>query len=204
MRTTPRLPARSTVGPAFFLCALALAASAQAQWAWRTPNGDTTFSDSPPPPNVPQTDILRQPSAPTISNSNVEARAPSPSSSQGSYPSVAQGSPGTSSPGSAPGQPPAGADAHKPAAAIKTLAEQDADFRKRRAEREKSEQKQAEEEAQAAQRAANCSQAKGYLQMIQSGTRLMRPDAEGNRNFLDDDQRAAEVQKTQNTIAKNC
>jgi len=40
--------------------------------------------------------------------------------------------------------------------------------------------------------------------MLEEGTRLLRPDAEGNRNFLDDDQRAAEVQKTQDVIAKNC
>jgi len=40
--------------------------------------------------------------------------------------------------------------------------------------------------------------------MLQGGTRLLRPDANGERNFLDDDQRAAEIQKTQDVIDKNC
>jgi hypothetical protein len=84
------------------------------------------------------------------------------------------------------------------------LAEQEADFRKRMAEREKAAQKAAQDEAQAGERASACAQAKGYLQMIEGGTRLMRPDAEGNRNFMDEDQRAAEIQKTQEVIAKNC
>jgi len=96
------------------------------------------------------------------------------------------------------------AAAPPPPAPSRTLAEQEAEFRKRQAEREKAAQKEEQDEAQANARAAACTQAKGYLELIQSGARLMRPDAEGNRNFMDEEQRAAEIQKAQDGIAKNC
>jgi hypothetical protein len=181
MRIKTGLPARRAIRPTLALCLLALCLSggAQAQWAWRAPNGNTTFSDTPPPSDVQPTQILRQPSAQALSNPNDNAQSnQSPSyTTPGGYSNVQAPAPSTPAP---------------------------ADFRKRTAEREKAEQKQSADETQATQRAASCNQAKGYLQMIESGTRLMRPDAEGNRNFLDEDQRAAEVQKTQEIIAKDC
>jgi hypothetical protein len=178
----------------------ALVGSAQAQWAWRDASGNITYSDAPPPSNVQPTSILRQPSAITAADlpngGNSGAAEPSGASSPAG--SESRGADGTPAPATG------AAEAPRPASGAKTLAEQEADFRKRTAEREKAAQKVEQEESQAAERAANCTQAKGYLQMIDGGTRLMRPDAEGNRNFMDEDQRAAEVAKTQETIAKNC
>jgi hypothetical protein len=174
---------------------LALAAgdaAAQAQWSWRDASGNITYSDTPPPSDVQPGSILHQPAV-------APANSPNGGGPSGSYSSGAA-QPADGSEASAPqagGRPPAAPQG-------KSLAEQEAEFRKRAMDREKAEQKAEQDEAQAKERAATCAQAQGYLQMIESGTRLMRPDAEGNRNFMDEDQRAAESEKTRDVIAKNC
>src|SRR5690242_2612421 len=43
------------------LLAAVLLQPAQAQWKWRDKNGQTQYSDLPPPPNVPEQDILSRP-----------------------------------------------------------------------------------------------------------------------------------------------
>jgi len=174
--------------------------SAQAQWAWRDANGEITYSDTPPPADVSRSNILRQPTGVSPSNTDTTSAAPSAPAINNGGPVPA--TPRTSAPASAPPSP--APQASKPNPAPKSLAEQDADFRKRLTERQKAEEKEEQDEAQASQRAEACNQAKTYMDMLQGGTRLLRPDANGERNFLDDDQRAAEVQKTQDAINKNC
>jgi hypothetical protein len=192
MKPSVKRLGRSAAGCALILILASWTTSAQAQWAWKDAAGNITYSDAPPPSDVNPAAILRQP-----------ASAPDPGRDAHSGPGATYTTPSTEPRAADP--PPAAAEQTRPAApAAKTLAEQEADFRKRAADRDKAAQKAEQDEAKAAERAANCSQAQGYLQMIESGARLMRPDAEGNRNFMDEDQRAAEVQKTQETIAKNC
>jgi hypothetical protein len=196
MKIPTRRPALGASGLAVFLLLSALAGTAQAQWAWRDANGNITYSDAPPPSDVRPSSVLRQPEAPSAA----EAPRGANSGLSDSYSSA-----NPAAPAGDPAPAPGAAEAPRPVAPpTKTLAEQEADFRKRAADREKAAQKAEQDEAKAAERAAACTQAQGYLQMIQSGARLMRPDAEGNRNFMDEDQRAAEVQKTQETIAKTC
>jgi hypothetical protein len=182
MNTLSRQPVRAAPFAALAICTivtLVLPAGAQAQWAWRDAAGNITYSDSPPPADVRPDAILHQPSP-------VEP---------------ARNDAGN---GRSDGSAPAARETPRPPSPAKSLAEQEADFRKRQAAREKAEQKQAEDEAKAAQRAADCNQARGYLEMVEGGTRLLRPDASGNRNFMDDEQRAAEIAKTREQIAKNC
>ena len=40
-----------------------LAVPAQAQWKWRDKNGQTQYSDLPPPPGIAESDILQRPNA---------------------------------------------------------------------------------------------------------------------------------------------
>jgi hypothetical protein len=42
---------------------LTLALPASAQWKWRDKAGQTQYSDLPPPPSVPESDILQRPNA---------------------------------------------------------------------------------------------------------------------------------------------
>ena len=50
-----------------FTCAAVLGAllavPAQAQWKWRDKNGQTQYSDLPPPPGIAESDILQRPTA---------------------------------------------------------------------------------------------------------------------------------------------
>ena len=189
----------ASLSVAMALGALCAAGAAHAQWAWQDASGVTTYSDTPPPSDVPPASIVQRPDAPSATGSH-SARGQDTRNQGYQAPSAAPAAPNAPPPGSAPpgpgGRPPAGGS--------KSWAEQDADFRKRMADRQKTEQKQAEDDAAAQQKTAACAQARGYQQALESGTRLLRPDADGNRNFLDDEQRAAELRKAQEAIASNC
>jgi len=190
--------ARGNLRFALVLALFLAAGAAHAQWVWRDANGEVTYSDSPPPPNVSRSEILRQPTGASSSAADETPSAPpAPTTNGGVVPANAR----VVAPAAPVPQPP---QASRPGNAPKTLAEQDADFRKRQADQQKAEEKQAQDEAQEAQRTEACNQARNYLNTLQSGARLMRPDANGERNFLDDEQRSAEIQKTQENIEKNC
>ena len=189
-----RRPGYGAACLALSACLLSLAGGAQAQWAWRDASGNITYSDTPPPSDVQPANILQQPAPLTAADLRRATAGSDRGSSQGPSGGGEGAAPSSAAPAAAP----------PPPAPSRTLAEQEAEFRKRQAEREKAAQKEEQDEAQANARAAACTQAKGYLELIQSGARLMRPDAEGNRNFMDEEQRAAEIQKAQDGIAKNC
>jgi hypothetical protein len=105
---------------------------------------------------------------------------------------------------------PADAEPGKPAAAppaagaTKTWAERDAEFRKRQQERADGERKAQDEEQKAAQKAADCQRSRGYLKALEDGVRVTRTDAAGNREFLDDAQRATEAERMRKAVADFC
>jgi hypothetical protein len=157
------------------------ASGAAGQWAWKEDGGRVVYSDRPPPPNIKSTQILRQPS--------VAAPAPAPQ---------------VATPGGTP------ADGDKPAAspaasgAPKSVAERDMEFRKRQQERADSERKAQEEQQKTAAKAADCERSRGYLRSLEDGVRISRTDASGNREILDDAQRAAEIDRTRKSIQQLC
>jgi hypothetical protein len=109
-------------------------------------------------------------------------------------------------PASAPAAEGKAADG-KPAAKAKgplTPAEQEADYRKRQLDaqksREKDEKKAQDEEA----KRANCTSAQEQVRVMESGQRVARTDANGERYFVDDDQRAAELAKARKAASQWC
>lgn len=88
--------------------------------------------------------------------------------------------------------------------AARSVAERDMEFRKRQAERTEAERKQAEELANVARRNADCERARGYLRSLEDGARIMRTDPQGNREFLDDTQRATEIARAREAVARSC
>jgi hypothetical protein len=62
----------------------------------------------------------------------------------------------------------------------------------------------AEEQKLAAQRADNCQRAQTALAGLQSGIRIRQTDAQGQPSYMTDEQRAAEIQRTQNVISSDC
>lgn len=76
--------------------------------------------------------------------------------------------------------------------------------RKARLEAEQKAKAKADEDKLSAQRAENCQRARQHLATLQSGMRIARVNAKGEREFLDDGARAQEVQSTQRLIESDC
>jgi hypothetical protein len=76
--------------------------------------------------------------------------------------------------------------------------------RRKKAEQEQSDKARADEEKVAAQRAENCRRARSHMASLDSGIRLSRTNDKGEREILDDKQRADEVNRTRQIIASDC
>ncbi|HUN92989.1 MAG TPA: DUF4124 domain-containing protein [Burkholderiaceae bacterium] len=189
------------VGLALVLAAGAIG-SASAQWAWKDDNGRMVYSDSPPPSGIRAGQIVRQPSV----------AAPAPTTAPAGTPPAAN--PATSSVNPEPGGPgsPAAAarggatDIREPTTrpAPKSLADQEQEFRKRQQARAEAEKKAAEEESKSAQMAKDCERAQGYIRSLESGIRINRTDAGGNPHFLDENERAAELERARSNASSVC
>ncbi len=92
-----------------------------------------------------------------------------------------------------------------PAAPQKSLAERDAEFRKRRMEGDESAKKSEAKVADDADRKQNCAGAQAYLRSLQSGVRIGKTDPQtGERVFLEDEGRTAETARAQRAVDSNC
>jgi len=94
-----------------------------------------------------------------------------------------------------------------PAAATKgpmSAAEKEADFRKRQQETAKEREKQDLAAQDAAGKRENCERAQEYVRTIESGQRISRTDAKGERYFLDDAQRAQELNGARQAVKQWC
>jgi hypothetical protein len=171
---------RTVLLAALLAAAASLAAPAAAQWAWKDDNGRVVYSDRPPPSGIKSDRIVRQPS-------NTQTVLPSPVSSAGADAKAAPGS-----------------DARAASSGPKSVAEQEMEFRKRQQERADAEKKSQDEQTKAAAKAAECERAKGYLRTLEEGGRIARTDSSGNREFLDDAQRTAEVDRTRKIVQQTC
>lgn len=87
----------------------------------------------------------------------------------------------------------------KPSGTDNTLAE-----RRKQLQAAEAEKKKAEEAKVAALRAENCSRAKSSKATYESGVRLAQVNAKGEREILNDDQRATEVKRLNEIIARDC
>lgn len=97
------------------------------------------------------------------------------------------------------------APAAAPANQQKTLAERDAEFRKRQADQQEAAKKAEEKTQEAADRRQNCETAQSYLRSLQAGNRIGRTDPKtGERVFLEDNERAAEIARAQRAADTNC
>ncbi|HET9822684.1 MAG TPA: DUF4124 domain-containing protein [Burkholderiaceae bacterium] len=98
---------------------------------------------------------------------------------------------------------PAPAAASAPAAKASGV-DAELEARRRRASEQQVEQQRAQAAQDASVRAENCSRARAYLQALTDGARLTRTNAQGEREVLDDQQRASEIQRTRAVIASDC
>lgn len=105
--------------------------------------------------------------------------------------------PGVAPPSSAAIPAPAADAATRPAPSV---ADRNAEFNKRRAERAEKEKKDAEQEKLAEQKKQNCQRAANYKRSLESGMRMARVNANGEQVILDDAQRAQELQEASRVL----
>jgi hypothetical protein len=113
---------------------------------------------------------------------------------------------GTTSQPAAPAQAP-GAKDGKAGPARKgplTPAEQEQEYRKRQQESQKNAEKAEAERKDAAIKRDNCERSKEALRGLESGQRMSRTDAKGERYFLDEAQTAQEVAKARQSVKEFC
>jgi hypothetical protein len=151
--------------------------SAIAQWQWIDKDGRKIFSDRGPGPDVPEKNILKRPvgSKTGASPAGTEAQTPA-APAQEALPALP-----------------------KDAGVDKTL-----DAKKKQAEAAEAAKKKAEEERIARAKADNCKLARQAKSTFDSGARIARTNASGEREFLDDAARAAETQRIQSVIDSDC
>jgi hypothetical protein len=83
-------------------------------------------------------------------------------------------------------------------------ADQDLEFRKRQAESAEKAAKQQKLAAEAEDRRRNCEQARNQLSALESGQRMARYNDRGEREYLDDAQRAEEIAHTRKAVDSWC
>jgi hypothetical protein len=155
--------------------ALALPAASFAQWQWIDKDGRKVFSDQSPPADIPAKNILKQPGARGRSVTPAEPAAPA------AVPAKAA-----------------------PASPKLSGKEKELEDKKKQAEAAEAEKKKDQEEQVAKERAENCTRVKSAKATIDSGVRVARTNEKGEREFLDDGQRAAEVKRLETVIARDC
>ncbi len=82
--------------------------------------------------------------------------------------------------------------------------ESELEARRRNAEQGQAAKAKAEEERATAQRAENCRRARAHVAALESGQRMARFDAKGEREVLDDRGRAEEVRQARGVISADC
>lgn len=154
---------------------LAFATLAQAQYMWIDEKGLKQFSDRAPPASVPLKNILKAPRG-MLSAQTMPAEAEATAPAAGTAPAA--------TPKAAP-----------------TLAERDADYRKRAKESAEREQKDKDEQSAAAERADNCERMRAAKRTLDSGVRIRTQDKDGERGVMSDEQRASETRRADKTLA---
>lgn len=91
-----------------------------------------------------------------------------------------------------------------PAPPSKSLADKEMEFRKRRMEAEETRIKQEKAEMEARSRQQNCDLALGRLNALQAGGRIVRFNAQGEREFLGDDERPREIAAARTDAERWC
>lgn len=163
------------------LCAGALFLMAQlahAQYAWIDEKGTRVFSDRAPPASIPASRILKAPHRldPRVAPAGAAADASAPPS-------------------------PAAAASAAPKPAAPTLAEQEADFRKRAAQRVADDAKASQEAQRKATLAEQCAALRRNATALASGVRMREFNAKGEQVFLADDERARRLAQAQSSLA---
>jgi Domain of unknown function (DUF4124) len=85
-----------------------------------------------------------------------------------------------------------------------TAAEKEQDYRKRQGEAQKAAAKAEQEQQDAAAKKENCDRSRETLRSLESGERIQRTDAKGERYIMEDAQREQETVKARTLVQQAC
>ncbi|MBA3593671.1 MAG: DUF4124 domain-containing protein [Pseudomonadota bacterium] len=171
------------------LAGWAFAFSAAAQYQWIGKDGRKVFSDRPPPSDIQEKNIIKQPGGRRAAQPTVTVEQPAD----------ADGNSAAATPPVAAAKPKADPNAPK-------ISGKDAELeaKKKKLAEEEATKKKAEEEKVAQSRAENCERAKKAVSMFQSGVRVASTNAKGEREIMDDNARATELKRVQAVADRDC
>lgn len=167
-----RASPRFVLAGAIMLLAQLAPQFAHAQYSWIDANGSRVFSDRPPPPGTPPSRILK---APHRTDAALDDAAPAAATDVASTP----------------------ADKPKPP----SLADREADFRKRQAERAEDEKKAKDAAARQAAQQEICANARQEEAQLASGVRIAEVAANGERGYVSDEERARRLARARQALA---
>lgn len=156
--------------------------SASAQYRWKDAQGQVHASDLPPPRDIPEKSILQQPMPVARPFAASAASAGNPALRDRA--AAAPAAPGTRSNNAA--------------------TDPELEARRQRAEAETLQRKSAEADRQALLRAENCRRARDHLASLSTGQRLVRMNAQGERELVSDAQRRDETAQSRRVIDSDC
>ena len=173
------------------LLLLGVSSLAFGQWQWVDKNGRNVFSDRAPPPEVPDKSILKRPS-------------PVPQTDSKAIGSASTGSTGSITTGASNASATASTPAPSPTPAPVSGLDKELEAKKKQAAEAEATKRKAIEDANARVRADNCQRAKQAKVSHESGLRMARTHANGEREFLDETSRKAELKRIQSAIQTEC
>ena len=166
----------------FLTVALAsLCGVASAQWQWIDKDGHKVFSDRAPPTEISDKNILKRP------NSHMPAQ---PAASDAGASDTATNAPAA----------PALLASSKPVGGL----DKELEAKKKQAQDAEAAKRKAAEVEVIKAKIENCARAKQAKTTLESGVRLGRVNASGEREIMDDAARSMELKRIQGIMAKDC
>ncbi|KQV61569.1 MULTISPECIES: DUF4124 domain-containing protein [unclassified Duganella] len=159
---------------------IAFTSLAQAQWMWVNDKGVKQFSDQPPPPGTPANRILKGPRGAAVAELRKDT-AEAPANGE----EAAEGN-------------------EKATPAKPTLAERNADFKKRQQETAEKTAKANEDAKREAEKKKYCAEAKSNIGTLESGARIAETGPNGERNFMSDEARAQKIKEQRESVNSIC
>ena len=160
--------------------AVLVSASAVAQWQWVDATGRKVFSDTAPPPGIPDKNIFKRPGL------------------------RSDQTPVTAAPAESDGETGENTTVKVPPSPASSGIDKGLEIKKKKAEAEELAEKKVEVERIAKARASNCVQANKAKKTYDSGVRIVTTNDKGEREFVDDAKRAAEVKRLESIIRSDC
>lgn len=163
-------------------------ASAQL-YQWRDANGRVVFSDLPPPPGIPPGNIIKSPKA---RSTPTPSAAPAPAGVTAGAAGATQATATASAPGAA---------AAAKAGGQKSVAEREADYKKRQADADEKSKKDSETAANESRREEQCRGMRQSMAALEGGQRIRRFNDKGEPYFVEDAERACDTEKMRRDMA---